>query len=233
MTLTLSLKAINSPPQYIQLRFTSEAIQQDLPQWSGLPLTPALGQIWDWRTAPIAGDTLNLLWGALAPKTKLNEWLPKLRPIALILLLAILIETVGTNIEWGLLNHQKTVVTQEMERAFRKTFGESSVIVNPPLQMQRNIAVLRHSAGLPDEADFLALLDQASGTLSTLPGGSITAMHYESGRLDIDLKLHNEAEVAKLRERLLGKGLSIRTGDIHNTGNGVETRFTLQTGGAS
>jgi type II secretory pathway component PulL len=149
------------------------------------------------------------------------------------LLAVILIETVGTNIEWGLLNHQKTVVTQEMGRTFRKTFGESSVIVNPALQMQRNIAVLRHTAGFPDEADFLALLDRASGTLSTLPGGSVSAIHYESGRLDIDLKMLSEAEVIKLRERLLGKGLSIRTGDIRNTGNGVETRLTIQPGGVS
>jgi general secretion pathway protein L len=233
MTMTLSLKATTPPPQNIQIRFTSEATQNDLPQWPGLPVTLSLGQKWDWRTAPIPGDTLNLLWGTLAPKTKLHEWLPKLRPVAFILLAVILIETVGTNIEWGLLNHQKSVVTREMERTFRKTFGETSVIVNPPLQMQRNIAVLRHTAGLPDEADFLALLDQASGTLSTLPAGSVSALHYESGRLDIDLKLRNEAEVVKLRERLLGLGLSIHTADIRNTGNGVETRLTLQAGGVS
>ena len=233
MSLTLSLKTANPPPKIIQIRLTAEATVHDLPQWPGLPITPSLGQKWDWRTAPISDNTLNLLWGALASKTKLHEWLPKLRPVALILFAVILIETVGTNIEWGLLNHQKTIFTQEMGRTFRKTFGESSVIVNPSLQMQRNIAVLRHTAGLPDEADFLALLDQASGTLSTLPGGSISAMHYESGRLDVDLKLHNEQEVIKLRERLLGKGLSIRTGDIRNTGNGVETRLTLQAGGVS
>jgi general secretion pathway protein L len=233
MSLMLSLKAANPPPQNIQIRFRSDSNQLDLPQWPGLQVTLNLGRDWDWRTEPIPGDTLNLLWGALSPKARLHEWLPKLRPVALILLAVILIETVGTNIEWGLLNHQKTVVTQEMGRTFRKTFGESSVIVNPALQMQRNIAVLRHTAGFPDEADFLALLDRASGTLSTLPGGSVSAIHYESGRLDIDLKMLSEAEVIKLRERLLGKGLSIRTGDIRNTGNGVETRLTIQPGGVS
>jgi general secretion pathway protein L len=233
MSLTLSLKASTPPPNNIQVRFTSDSSQHNLPQWSGLPVPLSLGKNWDWRTEPIPSDTLNLLWGALSPKTKLHEWLPKLRPLALILFAAILIETVGTNIEWGLLNHQKNIVTQEMGRTFRKTFGESSVVVNPPLQMQRNIAVLRHTAGLPDEADFLALLDQASSTLSTLPSGSVSAMHYESGRLDIDLKLHNEADVVKLRDRLSSKGLSIRTGEIRNTGNGIETRLTLQAGGVS
>jgi general secretion pathway protein L len=233
MALTLSLKTANPPPQNIQIRYISDSTQHDLPQWPGLPVRLNLDKDWDWRSEPIPGDTLNLLWGALSPKTRLHEWLPKLQPVALIFLAVILIETVGTNIEWGLLNHQKTVVTQEMGRTFRKTFGESSVIVNPALQMQRNIAVLRHTAGFPDEADFLVLLDRSSGTLSTLPGGSVSAIHYESGRLDIDLKLRSEAEVVKLRERMLGNGLSVRTGDIRNTGNGVETRLTIQTGGVS
>jgi len=39
--------------------------------------------------------------------------------------------------------------------------------------MQRNISALRHTAGLPDDADFLSLLDQASSTLSKLPTGSV------------------------------------------------------------
>jgi general secretion pathway protein L len=233
MTLTLSLKAANPPPQNIQIRYISDLTQQNLPQWPALPVTLSLGRDWDWRTEPITGDTLNLLWGPLSPKARLHEWLPKLRPVALILLALIVIETVGTNIEWGLLNHRKNLVTQEMGRTFRKTFGESSVVVNPPLQMQRNIAVLRHTAGFPDEADFLSLLDRSSATLSTLQKGSVNAIHYEAGRLDIDLKMGNEAEVVKLRERLLGKGLSIRTGEIRNTGNGVETRLTIQAGGVS
>jgi general secretion pathway protein L len=120
-----------------------------------------------------------------------------------------------------------------MERNFRKAFGEASIVVNPPLQMQRNIAALRHAAGLADEADFLTLLDQASSTLATLPSGSVSALHYESGRLDVDIKLSNEAEIISLQQHLQNKGLSIRLGDIRNTGNGVETRLAIQAGGIS
>jgi general secretion pathway protein L len=234
LALTLSLNAaLPLSPKYIQIRFATEAMQQTLPQWPDLPAKLTLGARWDLRNAPIQSDTLNLLWGSLAPKTRLHEWLPKLRPVALILLAVLLIETIGTNIEWGMLNHQKNTVTQEMERNFRKAFGEASIVVNPPLQMQRNIAALRHAAGLADEADFLTLLDQASSTLATLPSGSVSALHYESGRLDVDIKLSNEAEIISLQQHLQNKGLSIRLGDIRNTGNGVETRLAIQAGGIS
>lgn len=234
LALTLSVNAaLPFPPKNIQIRFTAEAAQPVLPQWSNLPEKLILGERWDWRTEAIPNDTLNLLWGELAPKTRLHEWLPKLRPVALILLAAILIETVGTNIEWALLGHQKSTVTREMERTFRQSFGEASVVVNPTLQMQRNIATLRHAAGLPDEADFLSLLDQASGTLAALPAGSISALHYESGRLDVDIRLRNVDDILALQQRLQSKGLSIRPGDVHNTGKGVETRLAIQAGGIS
>jgi len=219
------------PPPNIQFRFPADTTQLHIPSWPDLPANKILGKGWDWRTEPIANDTLNLLWGALAPKIKLLEWLPKLRPVALILLAVIIVETLGTNIEWGLLNHQKNILSQEMERTFLKTFGETSVVVNPPLQMQRNIAALRHTAGLPDDADFLSLLDQASSSLTKLPTGSVTALHYESGKLDVDLKLRNDAEVLNLQQRLQSKGLSIRLSDIHKTGTGVETRLAILTGG--
>jgi general secretion pathway protein L len=229
---TLSLSAsLPLPPQNIQFRFPSGTTQLNPPSWPNLPASNILGKGWDWRTEPIPNDTLNLLWGSLAPKTRLLEWLPKLRPVALIFLAAIFIETLGTNIEWGLLNHQKNILTKEMERTFLKTFGETSVVVNPPLQMQRNIAKLRHTAGLADDADFLSLLDQASSSLAKLPTGSVTALHYESGKLDVDLKLRNDAEILNLQQRLQSKGLGIRLSDIRKTGSGVETRLAILNGG--
>ena len=234
LALTLSLNsALPDLPKNIQIRFTASAARHELPQWRNLPAKLNLGEQWDWRTVAIPNNILNLLWGSLAPKTRLHEWLPKLRPVALILSAVILIETVGTNLEWALLNHQKSVVTQAIERTFHKTFGDNSAVVNPPLQMQRNIAALRHAAGLPDDADFLSLLDQASGALSKLPNGSLTALHYESGRLDVDIKLHSEAEILTLQQNLQHKGLSIQSSDIRNTGNSVETRLAIRTGGVS
>lgn len=236
LALTLCLKAaVPTPPENILFRCSAEAAESvpPLPQWNELGVPMTRGENWDWRQATIAHDSLNLLWGPLAAKTKLSEWLPKLRPLAYIFLAALLIETCGANIEWTLLNQQKNNVTKEMERTFRKTFGESSTVVNPALQMQRNIATLRHTVGASDESDFLPLLDQISSMLATLPTSSITALHYESGRLNLDVKLRDEAAIHQLQKRLLSQGSNVRVSDLRDTGNGFEARFIIQAGGAS
>jgi len=234
LALSLNLNAAQPfIPKNIEIRFPSDSNSLTLPVWPNLPAKLILGERWNWRVEKIPGNTINLLWGSLKPKTRFLEWLPKLRPAIYILLAAIFIETLGTNIEWGLLNHQKGIFTQQMERTFRQTFGENSVVVNPPLQMQRNIAALRHSAGLPDEADFLSLLDQSVSLLALLPSTSINAIHYEAGRLDVDIKLSGETEIFKLQKNLQSKGLSIRLSEMHKIGDGVETRLTIQTGGVS
>lgn len=228
--LALSLHSAQPPlPKKIEVRFPQHVpeAQRVLPQWNGLPVTLSVGQAWDWRRAAIPYDALNLLWGDFAPRARISEWWPKLRPAALILLAALGVEAIGANIEWALLSNEKKTLMQDMEHSFRTAFGEASTLVNAPLQMQRNLADLRHSAGLPDDGDFLPLLDAAAPTLAALPLGSVRALHYESGRLDMDIKLGSGNDFQGLRQRLQNKGLSVRMGDIHDVVNGAEARLTL------
>lgn len=234
LALRLSLNSAqnNSPaslPKKIEVRFPQHMPEAQciLPQWNGLPATLSAGPAWDWRRAAIPDDALNLLWGGFAPRARISEWWPKLRPAALILLAALGVEAIGANIEWAMLAHEKKTLTQDMERSFRSAFGEASTLVNAPLQMQRNLAELRHSAGLPDDGDFLPLLDAAAPTLAALPAGNVRGLHYESGRLDVDIKLARSSDFRDLRQRLQNKGLGVQLGDIHDTGNGAEARLTL------
>lgn len=236
LALTLSFNnALPFPPQKIEIRYALNSITDEgvLPRWENLPTAAVLGEPWDWKSAPIANNTLNFLWGEFAPKAKLHEWLWKLRPVLWIILAALVIETVGLNLEWLLLSQEKKSVIQNMEKTFRKTFGESTSIVNPALQMQRNITSLRHSVGVTDDADFLPLLDQVSNTLSELPAGSITGLHYEAGRLDMEIKLHSATEIRTLQQRLLNKGLYIRVGEIRESEGSAEAKLAIQPGGGA
>lgn len=236
LALQLNLNSVrnSSPaslPEKIEVHFpqhVSEA-QRILPQWN-LPAAISASTVWDWRHAPIPDDALNLLWGDFAPRARISEWWPKLRPAALILLAALGVEAIGANIEWALLAHEKKTLTRDMERSFRAAFGEAGTLVNAPLQMQRNLAELRHSTGLPDDGDFLPLLDASAPTLSMLPAGSVRGLHYESGRLDVDIKLSRGSDIQDLRLRLRNKGLGVQLGDIRDVGDGAEARLTLLSG---
>jgi type II secretion system protein L len=138
------------------------------------------------------------------------------------------LEAVATNIEWWRLANEKRALTKQMERNFRNAFGEESVVVDPALQMQRNLAALHHAAGMPDESDFLSLLDGSASVFAALPSGSVRALHYEAGRLDVDVHLANANELGALQLRLLRIGYSAHSGDVHSTNDGIDTRLTLQ-----
>jgi general secretion pathway protein L len=221
-----------SLPKKIEVRFPQHIpeTQRILPRWNTLSTIFSTGSDWDWRLAPIPADTLNLLWGDFAPRTRISELWPHLRPVALIILAVLGVEAIGANVEWATLAYEKKTLTQDMERSFHTAFGEGHTLVNAPMQMQRNLAELRHTAGLPDDGDFLPLLDAAASTFSTLPAGSVLGLHYESGRFDVDIKLVRSNDFQDLRQRLQNKGLSILLSDIHDTGNGAEARLTLLPG---
>jgi len=235
LALRLSLDKAPQLPKKIELNFSYDmpADQRSLPQWSDLQIPLVAGADWDWRRVPIPEDALNLLWGEFTPRAKIEEWWPKLRPAAYLLLAVLVVEIVGSNIEWAMLALEKSQQTKAMQRTFRATFGESVMLVNPPLQMQRNLAEAKHAAGLPDAGDFLPLLNRAGGSLATLPEGSVVAMHYEAGRLDVDIKLARTADFLKLKQVLQNNGVNARMGEIRDTGNGAEARVTLLPEGVS
>lgn len=232
LALRLALNTAATPPRKIEIRFphTVAEAQRTLPQWQDLNIPVALGPIWDWRRASIPDTALNLLWGDFAPRAKIREWWPHLRPAALILLAALGIEALGKNIEWALLAHEKKSLTQSMERSFRAAFGNSGALVNAPVQMQRKLAELRHAAGLPDKGDFLPLLDGTARVLAELPVGSVRALHYEAGRLDVDIKLGLKSDFQRLQQRLQTQGVAVRMSELRDVGNGVEARVTLLPG---
>ncbi len=234
VALQLSLNAAQGAlPKKLLIRFPAHLAreQKQLPPWKLEQVTCSAGMDWDWRQAVIPGDALNLLWGEFAPRAKLREWWPKIRPAAIILLLACAIEVIGTNIEWAKLSHEKKSLEQDMARSFHTAFGDASILVDAPLQMQRNLAELRHAAGLQDDGDFLSLLDAVAPDLMPLPAGSVSALHFEAGRLDVDLKLAGAEDLSGLRERLRSKGFNAQLSDVHDAGNGTGARLTLMPGG--
>ncbi len=235
LALRLCLDTAPQLPKKIELRFVQDvpADQRKLPQWTDLQIPVVAGADWDWRRAAIPEDALNLLWGDFTPRAKIQEWWPKLRPAIFLLAAVLVVETVGSNLEWAMLVYEKNQLTKTMQRTFRATFGDTVTLVNPSLQMQRNLAEAKHVAGLSDTGDFLPLLYRASGSLAALSAGSVVAMHYESGRLDIDIKLARKDDFLKLKQAMLSSGIGVRMGEIRDTGNGAEARVTLLPEGTS
>ncbi|PWB59329.1 MAG: hypothetical protein C3F18_01025, partial [Nitrosomonadales bacterium] len=181
--LQLAIAAATSKPGSIQLH-PDGASAPDLGAWSavlGIPVTAA-GK---WEGPAAAEPGINLLQGEFAARSTNADWLPRLRPALMLAGLILGLQVTLTIGDWAWLRFETHRLTTFMEQSFRKAFPEAKVIVDAPLQMRRNLAELRHSAGIMDHNDFLPLLAQLAPKLGTEV--RLRSLEYQQESLKIRL----------------------------------------------
>jgi len=230
MPALLQLRLQQAPPAAMRL-FTLGS-EVEAPNW-GIKV-PVLfeRQHFDWRKAEITADTPNLLWGKFSPPPRIGELWPVLRPALMVLLLLFCVEAMLTNLEWAVLAHEKRQLSNAMTDTFRETFGADAVVVDAPLQMRRNVARLRHAAGVADNADFLPLLEKFSAATDDLPGRVLNTVRYDNGKLDVEMRLSGASALDLLRERVAGAGLSLQVTDTQTAGSALSLQLRISDGGA-
>jgi general secretion pathway protein L len=78
---------------------------------------------------------------------------------------------------------ERAVLKVQMESTFRQAFPNAQVIVDPMLQMQRQVADLRLKAGQTGPDDFLPLLTRFSTALGARGTDALAGLEYRDGRL--------------------------------------------------
>ncbi|MBZ0105231.1 MAG: hypothetical protein K8H84_06335 [Sulfuricella denitrificans] len=217
--LLLAIKASDNKPGSIQIHLDG-AEAPDLGAWSsglGIPVTSS-GE-WQWPASAEHG--INLLQGGFAPGSTYAKWLPRLRPALVVAGLILGLHVIFTIGDWARLRFEKQRLTTSMEQSFRKAFPDAKVIVDAPLQMRRNLAELRHSAGIMDHNDFLPLLAEVAPMLGV--EAQIQSLEYQQGILKMHLILTKSTALESLRVKLPQAKLI-----PGNSGpNGIEAELTI------
>jgi general secretion pathway protein L len=104
-----------------------------------------------------------------------------------------------------------------MEKSFREAFPDARVVVDAPLQMQRNLAELRGAAGQLTATDFLPLLGRTAGALDADSRSGMRAVDFEAGQLRLDIALADQAAADALIGRLAGAGLASQLQEVSGT----------------
>ena len=190
-------------PEKIILRATDAAASiPDLQLWTaqlGVSVVP--GQDWHWAPRFLnTANAINLLQGDYAPSSSMREMLPQLRPILLLAGLIIGAQVLATGADWWRLNREKKNLTLEMDKIFKSAFPDANVVVDAPLQMQRNLADLRRASGQSQPNDFVPLLAKAMPLLNSAIG--LEAMSYDQGMLKVDAFFRDESSVSELRDQV-------------------------------
>jgi general secretion pathway protein L len=230
LALRLAIGETRFPPKQIQLRATPGAAPPDLAAWSqalGVPVLeaapwPGLEAGWD--------KSVELLTGEFAPRGRFGR-LPELaramRPAAVVLALIVVVQFLFTFGEWWMLKSEQSRLREQMVKDFRAAFPDAQQIVDPGLQMQRNLADLRGTAGVADDADFLTLAARAAPALQ---GSRVKLIRYDKGKLDIDAVYASPQALDNAR-RVLG-GANVRSEDAA-PGGGINAHIMLSPGAAS
>jgi general secretion pathway protein L len=135
-------------------------------------------------------------------------------PVAL-LAGALIVSMIGINIQWIQLARQRDAINAQMTELLLNTFPKTTVVLDAPDQMARQLDRLRLASGQLSPADFLSIADSFARALGPIPVNGIAALDYRDRKLDVTFKPEIKVDPG-LQRRLIANGL---TGAIDtNTG---------------
>jgi general secretion pathway protein L len=147
-----------------------------------------------------AAKRLAALWGNML---RAPQWRPA-RWGAIVLVVANL---AGLN-AWAWKERSSLAAKREsVRRVLTTTFPNVKVVVDAPLQMEKEIALLRQGAGATSSRDMEAML----GELSTVapPQRPLASIDYSGGELRVKGLASTPPEAAALAESLRGRGYAV------------------------
>lgn len=196
-------------PRKINLQLAEGSDQPDLEKWAArLGVKVAVTGVWDWSAAAYGmGKGVNLLQGEFAPARFEPDLRRRLHVPMILAGLVIALQLGGGLVDWLMLSYEKRQLDSGMQKAFRLAFSEAKVVVDAPLQMQRNLSELRHAQGLSDLADFLPMLAKAASVFSQMEPAVVQTMQYESGILKITVPLQGSNTPEQMRNYFQTAGM--------------------------
>jgi len=128
---------------------------------------------------------------------------------------ALLVAIIGANLQWLMLSRQRDAINTQMTELLLNTFPKTTVVLDAPDQMARQLQQLRVAAGELSPDDFLSLADGLARSLGPIPVNGLAALDYRDRRLDVTFKPEVKVD-PDFQQRLTRNGL---TGAIDsNTG---------------
>jgi general secretion pathway protein L len=133
--------------------------------------------------------------------------LRRLRLPVLLAVGAIVVAMIGANVQWLMLARQRDAINTQMTELLLNTFPKTTVVLDAPDQMSRQMQQLRVAAGELSPDDFLSLAAGLARSLGPVPVNGIAALDYHDHRLDVTFKPEIKVDPG-LAQRLGGNGLA-------------------------
>ncbi len=119
----------------------------------------------------------------------------------------------GLNLHWAQLSREKAALRASLEATFRGAFPQAQVVVDPLLQMNRNVAALRARSGQQGAEDAVPLLARFGQALGAGGVDALAAVEYRDGRLKVRFqpqRVDGRAAREQLRDACARSGLRLQ-----------------------
>lgn len=174
-----------------------------------------------------ASVPFNLLQGDFAPaavwKKALSAWRPVLALFGVWLAATFLVNT------WDvvrLTSAQRRVQTDSVQ-LYRSIFPDATTILDPSIQMSRNLEALRAQAGGLRSNDFLSLMESISSAVGGTTGVSVRKIDYDNGALTATISVPDFRTLESFKAAL-DKAVGAEWLGAESRGGAVEARFRVR-----
>jgi type II secretion system protein L len=157
----------------------------------------------------------NLLIGEFAPAHAANAWLKSLKPaLALASLIALLHIAFVVGDNWQL-ERKRINIENDMRATFQTAFPQATTIIDPALQMQRNLETLQRERGVWRDDDSRRALARFATLRETMPNIEVMAVNIKKGDAKLTAKVgdanseKNEATMRDLQKEIQARAASL------------------------
>ena len=156
--------------------------------------------------APVASQMVtlaagNLLSGDFAPRSATHGWMTLFKPAAAMAVLIAFLQVAFTVVDAWQLDRMRRVLESEMVQVFKEAFPKAQAIVDPALQMQRNLDAMKRDAGLGSSDDARALLAQLTAIVKSVPNLAPQSITIREGAVSMETIAPDSQQQRALQSR--------------------------------
>ena len=211
-----------NPPEAIDLGRWSDTLQ--------LPVHRLEKEFW---AQPPGATGFSLLQREFSHADPMRQVLQALRPAGVILSVWVVLGF-GFNLgTWWHLKHVERTQRREMYELFQRSFPNARTIVDPALQMARELGAMQSGSGRPEPGDFLPLLAQAAPAIQSAPAVHLRSLSYSDSSLTFDVRVADYQSMEALRSALAAHGLRAKVMDATSHSGTVDGRIRVKPGASS
>ncbi|MHB8455422.1 MAG: type II secretion system protein GspL [Acidiferrobacterales bacterium] len=202
----------------------------DLAQWSavlGLPVDGREGKFW--AQGP-GSPIFSLLQSEFAPLDQLRQVMRVLRPATVMILIWFVIGFAINLGDWWRLTDVEHAQRQEMLALFMRSFPDARTVVDPALQMERNLAALQSGGGQSGPGDLLSLLVLAAPVIQSNPAAHLQSLQYADASVTFDLSVPDYQAIEALHNALAARGLATEVVNANSHNGTVDGRIRIKPG---